>query len=419
MAEPRKPHVIVCGGGFAGRRAERLLRRNRGLQTTLVDAGGFFEYVPAALRVMVHPHEALSTVIPQPARTTVAAVTGVEVDPATAGSDAPSVAAVTLSDGRRLPCDYVLFATGSSYAAPIKASQGDWPSGRHGRHRHYRTCCTQLEAVTTAVVIGGGTVGVELAAEIADKWRATKRVTLVASSQSLLDRLPPAAGRAAASWLRRAGVDLVLGEKVTDYGGADTAGWGNPGTYTLRTSSGRTLNAGAVFNCTGGKPVSAYLSTVPGALDAKGLIRCLPTMRLKALRNAFAAGDVADHGVEATAMNADLTAVVAAHNIAACATSGTGVQQAMFPQGACFGATFAPDVQAVSLGKYNGVMVFNQLVVSGPPVAALKWTIEAMQLATARGYSLPTALWGQVENLTVFLGTKLFRGRARVAGAGV
>jgi NADH dehydrogenase FAD-containing subunit len=411
LAEQRKPHVLVIGGGFAGRRAERMLRRNASLDTTLVDGGGFFEYTPAALRVMVHPAEALSTVIPQPARATVAAVTGVEVAPAADGS-VPSLTAVTLSDGRRLPCDYVLFATGSSYAAPIKAAQSDWPGGLHGRHRHYRTCCTQLEAVTSALVIGGGTVGVELAAEIADKWRDAKRVTLVASSLGLLDRLPPAAGRAAASWLRRAGVDLILGEKVTDYGGAEEAGWGVPGPYTVSTSSGRTLTAGAVFNCTGGKPLSAYLRTVPGALDAKGLIQCLPSMRLKALRNAYAAGDVADHGVEATAMNADLTAVVAARNIAACVAGGSA-QPAVFPQGACFGASFAPDVQAVSLGKYNGVMVFNQLVLSGPPVAALKWTIEAMQLATARGFTLPTAVWGQVENLTVFMGTKLFRGRGR------
>ena len=414
MAEQRKPYVLVIGGGFAGRRAERMLRRNASLQTTLVDGGGFFEYTPAALRAMVHPAEALSTVIPQPPRATVAAVTGVEVVPAADGSGVPSVSAVTLSDGRRVPCDYVLFATGSSYAAPVKAAPSDWPTGMHGRHRHYRTCCTQLEAVTSALVIGGGTVGVELTAEIADKWRDAKKVTLVAST--LLDRLPPAAGRAAASWLRRAGVDLVLGERVTDYGGADAAGWGVPGPYTVRTSSGRTLTAGAVFNCTGGKPLSAYLRSVPGALDAKGLIQCLPTMQLKALRNAFAAGDVADHGVEATAMNADLTAVVAARNIAACAAGGSA-QQAVFPQGACFGASFAPDVQAVSLGKYNGVMVFNQLVLSGPPVAALKWTIEAMQLATARGFTLPTAVWGQLENLTVFMGTKLFRGRGRATAA--
>ena len=411
---PRKQHVVVCGGGFAGRRAERLLRKERGrFDVTLCDANGFFEYVPAALRAMVHPQDALSTVIPQPKRTRVAAVTGVELR-ATA-NDQRAVSAVTLSDGTRLPCDYVLFATGSSYPAPVKATERDAVGGLHGRHRHYRTCCTQLEAVTSALVVGGGTVGVELAAEIADKWRSRKKVTLVASSHGLLDRLPPAAGRAAAAWLRRAGVELVMGDKVVDYGGADTSGWGVPGSYTLQTSSGRIFNAGAVFNCTGGKPLSSYLrSAAPEALDARGFIQCLPTMRVKGLTNAYAAGDVANHGVEATAMNADLTASVAARNIIA---SAAARHEGAFPQSACFGARFAPDIQAVSLGKYNGVMVFNQLVLSGPPVAAMKWTIETFQMQTARGYTLPTAVWGALENLTVFLGTKLFvaRGKGRQA----
>jgi hypothetical protein len=36
--------------------------------------------------------------------------------------DQRAVSAVTLSDGSRLPCDYVLFATGSSYPAPVKAT---------------------------------------------------------------------------------------------------------------------------------------------------------------------------------------------------------------------------------------------------------------------------------------------------------
>ncbi len=403
----QKPRVVICGGGFAGRRAERLLRAERRLDVTLVDAGGCFEYVPAALRALVHPKHACASVLPQPSGTRCAAVTGLELS---RGEPEPAVSAVLLSDGGRLPCDYVLFATGSAYAAPIKAPAGE-PGTVHARRAHYRNACTRLEAAASALVVGGGTVGVELAAEIAAKWGKTKRVTLVASQPTLLERMPPQAGRFAADWLHRAGVDLVFGERVTDWGGADTAGWGTPGAWRVRTSAGRSLHAAAVFNCVGARPAAAYLRAVPGALDARGAIDTLPTLRLRSLRNAYAAGDVAAHGAEATALTADLTASVAAHNIVAASCG--GARTLTFPEGACAGSRVVPDIAAVSLGPYNGVMVFNQLVVRGPPVAALKWTIEQLQCATARGYTLPGALWGAIEATNVYLGTKLFRGRPK------
>ena len=71
-----------------------------------------------------------------------------------------------------------------------------------------------------------------------------------------------------------------------------------------------------------------------------------------------------------------------------------------------------PDIAAVSLGPYNGVLVFNQLVVRGPPVAAIKWTIENLQLATAKGQALPGALWSGIEAANVYLGGKLWRAKA-------
>jgi NADPH-dependent 2,4-dienoyl-CoA reductase/sulfur reductase-like enzyme len=51
----------------------------------------------------------------QPAGTVTARAVGVEV-----AEGGGAVTSVELSDGARLPCDYLLLATGSSYAAPIK-----------------------------------------------------------------------------------------------------------------------------------------------------------------------------------------------------------------------------------------------------------------------------------------------------------
>ena len=407
---PRRPHVVVVGGGFAGRRAERLLLASGCCDATVVDAAGFFEYTPAALRCCVRPEHAARAVVPQPARVRCAAVIALELDGAPDSAGDRAVAAVRLADGTRLACDYALFCSGSTYAAPVKAPPA--PAAAHpgperaaaARRAHYRAVCVRLEAAQSVLVVGGGTVGVELAAEVAARWAGRKAVTLVSAQSTLLPRTPPSAGAAAAAWLRSAGVTLLLGERVADWGGADAgAAWGEPGDWRVRTSGGRDLSADAVFNCIGAAPAAPYLAPLPDAL-AGGGANTLPTLRVRGLRNAYAAGDCAQHGAEATALSADVTADVAADNILAAAA---GEPQRALGR--------IPAIAAVSLGPRNGVMQFNALVLAGPPVAALKWLIETLQLATAREVPLAARIWGTIEAINLLLGRVLFLGARKDA----
>ena len=405
-----RPHVVIVGGGFAGRRAERVLVSSGRVDVSVVDAAGFFEYVPAALRCCVRPEHARTAVLPQPPRVRCAAVVALELDGAPDSAGDRAVAAVRLADGTRLACDYALFASGSSYAPPIKAAATAQPAhpgaeaAAASRRAHYRAVCVRLEAAQSVLVVGGGTVGVELAAEVAARWAGRKAVTLVSAQSALLPRMPPAAGAAAAAWLRSAGVTLLLGERVADWGGADAgAAWGEPGDWRVRTSGGRDLSADAVFNCIGAAPAAPYLAPLPGALGGGGA-NTLPTLRVRGLRNAYAAGDCAQHGAEATALSADVTADVAADNILAAAA---GEPQRALGR--------IPAIAAVSLGPRNGVMQFNALVLAGPPVAALKWLIETLQLATAREAPLAARIWGTIEAINLLLGRVLFLGARKDA----
>jgi NADH dehydrogenase FAD-containing subunit len=409
---PRRPHVVVVGGGFAGRRAERLLLSSGRCDATVVDAAGFFEYTPAALRCCVRPEHAAQCVVPQPGRVRCAAVIALELDGAPDSAGDRAVAAVRLADGTRLACDYCLFCSGSSYAPPVKAppaAAAAHPGPERAaaaRRAHYRAVCVRLEAARAVLVVGGGTVGVELAAEVAARWAGRKAVTLVCAQDSLLARMPPRAGLAAAAWLRGAGVDVRLGERVTDWGGADRgAAWGEPGEWRVRTSSGGVLCADAVFCCVGGAATAPYLQPLQGALSRPGGgANTLPTLRVRGLRNAYAAGDCAAHGAEATALAADVTAELAAANVLAAI--------ARAPQSAL---GLVPAVTAVSLGPRNGVFQLNQLVLAGPFVAVLKWLIERMQMAAARETPLAATLWRLCESLTLAIGRVLFLGRAAKA----
>ena len=74
-----KRRVVVIGGGFAGRRAFRMLKHE--FDTTLVDAKGFFEFTPAALRCIVEPTHAKTVVLDHPPGTVVATATAVSSNP--------------------------------------------------------------------------------------------------------------------------------------------------------------------------------------------------------------------------------------------------------------------------------------------------------------------------------------------------
>ena len=155
----------------------------------LVDAKGYWEYTPGALRCLVEPSAARWMVQAQPRGTVRATAVGLET------SDGDSAAtAVKLSDGTKLRADHVVLATGSTYPAPIKPAGGQVSSPEE-RRKHIYAAHEELSSAASVLIVGGGTVGVELAAEIAGKWGRHKVVTLVTPKDRLLERMPPRAGR--------------------------------------------------------------------------------------------------------------------------------------------------------------------------------------------------------------------------------
>ncbi|MFD4657396.1 dihydrolipoyl dehydrogenase family protein [Kitasatospora sp. NPDC058444] len=98
-------------------------------------------------------------------------------------------------------------------------------------------------------VIGGGVVGVEMAAA----WRALgSEVVLLVRGERLLPRMEPFAGELVAEGLRATGVDLRFGTEVTALKRADGSG---PVTLTL--DGGGTLTADEVLYATGRAPRTA------------------------------------------------------------------------------------------------------------------------------------------------------------------
>eukprot|EP00803_Ostreobium_quekettii_P009912 evm.model.scf_942EXC.3 EVM.evm.TU.scf_942EXC.3 scf_942EXC:24897-28282(+) len=389
--EGGRKRAVVVGGGFAGRRARRILQRS--FDVTLIDAKGFFEFTPAALRCIVEPEHARRVVIPHPEGTRVGAV--VKVNPGD----------VELSTGDRVPFDYCLICTGSSYTDPIKPD-ATTQSSAADRQKQFEAAHAQLVHAKKVVIVGGGTVGVELAAEVAGKWGKKKNVTLVASQERLLERMPAKASNYAAEWLRSKGVNLLLGEYIVDWGTIQTGS-----ARMLKTDQGQVLEADVVYKCIGFAPCSEIVNpqdTETG--QNRGKRRAQPIavdkmLQVEGMRGVFSAGDCTSIAEEKTALTADLAATLAARNIE---RMDNGRVLMVYPEGATYGGSSAPCIQNVSLFKYSGIMQISSLVIVGALPALAKWLIEVIQMLMAREWWLAVWLWDWMESGSVLTARLLF-----------
>eukprot|EP00887_Chlorella_sp_A99_P002469 scaffold10.g2469.t1 len=229
-----------------------------------------------------------------------------------------------LRSGEALPFDYAVLALGSSYA-PFKP--GDAPLSKGQRKAAFQALHERLEAAGSVLVVGGGYVGVELAAQVACHFRGRrKHLTLLAGPvPRLLSRMEPRAGEYALNFLQQQGVEVVLGESITDWGGL-SADVPAASSVTLRTDRGRRLQADLAIRAVGPRPATAVLagSLAPEQLAPSGAVRVGPTLQVAGLPNVLAIGDCADLPREATANFADIEGAVAAHNIKALAARRSG-----------------------------------------------------------------------------------------------
>jgi len=128
----------------------------------------------------------------------------------------PGAQTVTLGSGTELGYDYLVYAVGSTGAAPAAvpgAAEFACPLGEFEHATQLRDRLSDLPDAAPVVVVGGGLTGIEAAAEFAE---AGRHVTLV--TDALGPSLSPGGRRSVAKRLRTLGVTLVEGAAVTRVG---------------------------------------------------------------------------------------------------------------------------------------------------------------------------------------------------------
>lgn len=169
----------------------------------------------------------------------------------------------------------------------------------------------------SVLVVGGGFVGVEVAAELQGRlarsggpaWRG--KVTLLEREPRILPRLSPWASRAAARHLQRIGVRVVTGAEVSRVGAGH-----------VRLADGQAFEAGTVIWAAGRIRAPRVLAEA-GMTDATRRVPVMRTLESAAFPGVFALGDsayVVDDDprlAEPSAHRAELQALTVARNVLA------------------------------------------------------------------------------------------------------
>lgn len=238
---PSGHRVVIVGGGFGGLYAARRLGRDERVDLTLVDRRNHHLFQPLLYQVAtgaLAPGE-----IAQPLRSILRRNRNTSVILGEAIGLDPDGREVQLSDGGPIPYDTLVVATGARHSyfghdewarfAPGLKSIDDATEIRRriliafeAAEREHDT--SRRQEWMTFVVVGGGPTGVELAGALGEIARDTLRrdfraidpgdasIDLIEAMDRVLPTYPPDRSRSAARQLRRLGVTVRTGIRVTD-----------------------------------------------------------------------------------------------------------------------------------------------------------------------------------------------------------
>ncbi|MES0880577.1 NAD(P)/FAD-dependent oxidoreductase [Roseibium sp. SCP14] len=270
--------IVIVGGGYLGAELAKALETEA--EVTLVEQANHFVHAPAMIRAIVKPELLERALIPydkllSKGQIERGRVTGVDH------------AGVTLDDGRRVEGDYIVLATGSTHTSPFKPVRGDIDALKQANRQVHEKL---LQAQSIAIV-GSGSVGIELAGEIAHAM-PEKKIVLVSDKKALLPDMPRKLGRSLEAKLKSAGVEIVFGARAENLQSTS-----EPYTGTVQLDNGQTITVDLIFPVIGSKANSSLLETLPDVRKtAAGRIATDGWMRPSSLENVFAAGDVAENG---------------------------------------------------------------------------------------------------------------------------
>lgn len=294
------PTIVVAGGGIAGHSIASALQEVA--RVVLIDPKDHLEIPMAAPRLLARPGSLDAWVLHS---RFLSATTRVQARLLEVGE---RVVTVATEDGRRSQIwfDFLVLATGAAdpdrVVRPATATAAD-------AARHFSELSRRLRGSPRLLIVGGGPVGVEVAAELAEVMPRGSLI-LIEAGERLLPVAKPRLSAWAADHLQRRGVAVRLGQRLEDMI-RDRSG-----IKLARTAAGSEIEFDAMLLCNGTRPDASYLrERFPAAIDDGGRIRVDANLRVRGLDRVFAAGDASDADPLKLAAAAERQAAVVLANL--------------------------------------------------------------------------------------------------------
>ena len=295
--------VVILGAGWAGlplahkllkHTAPRVAQERGNLKVILVSPNSHFFWNVAAARGVI-PGEMTDEELFLPIEPAFAQYPRGQFEfvlGAASGMDVEgSKVKVVLNDGAEteLAYNHLVIATGSrvSSGLPLK------PVGTHEETlARWKGLQERVGAARSIVVAGGGPTGVELAGELAARYRSEEEkmeITIVMSGDKPVSAAMPSVRDVILRDLHKLGVNVMRGARVESV--QETASGSSTTTTSIITlSDGQTLEADLYLPAHG---IQVNTSFVPKKLlDEEGNVKLDSSMRVTGTSNVWAIGDV-------------------------------------------------------------------------------------------------------------------------------
>merc|ERR1712232_84165 len=284
--------------------------------------------------------------------------------------------------------DYLVLATGTSYAFPYKVPEADSAKVMP----LFVEIADKIKKAKNIVCVGGGSTGLEAATEIADVYK-DKKVTVIHSRTGVFDdgTFKPAFGEKLLEHIKRGfpNVNVILGDRLQPVeadGGEEAAQqkFVEPKGGKVITEKGVHIECDLLFWCVGGRQNSAsYAEHFADIVDKRGILQVDEFLQAKGHPKVFVGGDICGAGPFGTVLCASQHADCIAANIQLL-MKGSGMKP--YRPG--------PPLNATQLGKTLGAgcvpgPLGSQIVVGHHIVQKLKWDCFASKQWTDIGHKAP------------------------------
>lgn len=220
--------------------------------------------------------------------------------------------------GDRIPFDYLVIATGTHYPFPGKVSELDYETA-HSRMQSLRS---DVKSAKSVIIVGGGSVGIELAGEIREVY-PDKKITIIHSKDSFLDDFDNSTAKSKKDVLalvQKNNIDTILNDAaVLPIDSKEP--YYKPVDGLVKTKKGKSIqNVDLVMLAFGNRPQTEWLkNTDIGAeiVNSNGYIKVKDTFQVDHpdLSHVFVLGDAADFNESKLALRTNTHAPIVAKNL--------------------------------------------------------------------------------------------------------